>query len=174
MGSKKSRPTLGVIIFLILGFLHILLPVWGIVVPDIMASFFWYWGFYIAGGGGTFDTGIISNEEWLSAGRTAMILMIICYVILTITFIIVKIKKTFKTEKNLNIFGIIWLILGIILLIAPSIYLAAVGDSPFDEYSWGVGIFFSYGLACVPLLLGIFVLYSQMKGEKVRPEVTQI
>lgn len=172
MGSKKSRPTLGIILFLILGFLHILLPVWGIVIPDIAASFYWYWGFYIAGGGGTVDIGIISNEELLSAGRTAMTLMIICYLILAITFIIAKIKKTFKTEKNLSIFGIIWLILGIILLIAPSIYLAAIGDSIFDKYTWGVGIFLSYGLAFIPIISGIFILYKQMKGEKLRPEVT--
>jgi hypothetical protein len=168
LGSGKSRPTLGAIIFLILGFLHILLPVWGIVIPDVAASFFWYWGFYFAGGGGTIDTGIITNEEWLTAGRTAMTLMIVCFIILTITFIVAKIKKIFKTEKNLSIFGIVWLILGIILLIAPSIYLMAIGSSIFDEYSWGVGIFFSYGLAFVPLISGIFILYTQMKGEKAK------
>jgi hypothetical protein len=167
LGSGKSRPTLYGIIFLILGFLHILIPAWGIIIPDIGASFYWYWGFYFAGAGGTIHTGILSNEDVVTAGRTAMTLMIICFVILTITFILAKAKKVFKTEKNLNIFGIVWLILGIIMLIAPSIYLTTVSDSIFDEYSWGIGIFFSYGLACGPFLLGILVLYSQMKGKKI-------
>ncbi|MFX1281021.1 MAG: hypothetical protein ACFFA3_16850 [Promethearchaeota archaeon] len=172
MASKKSRPTLGGIIFLILGFLHIFLPVWGIIIPEIGASFYWYWGFYFSGSGGVIDTGIISNEEILTAGRTAMILMIICFVILTILFIIARVKRIFKTPKNFTIFGIVGLILGIILLIAPSIYLLAVGNSIFDEYSWGIGIFFSYGLSFVPLLLGVYFLYIQIKGEKAETAVT--
>jgi len=131
------------------------------------ASFFWYWGFYFAGSGGTTTSGIGPVDAWVTAGRTAMTLMIICFVILTITLILAKILKTFKTEKNLTIFGIVWLITGILLLIAPSIYLTEVSDIIFDEYSWGIGILFSYSLAFGPLLLGIFALYRQMKGEKI-------
>ncbi len=167
MADLKGKPTLGGIVFLIVGFLHILIPAWGILIPDIGASFFWYWGFYFAGSGGTTTSGIGPVDAWVTAGRTAMTLMIICFVILTITLILAKILKTFKTEKNLTIFGIVWLITGILLLIAPSIYLTEVSDIIFDEYSWGIGILFSYSLAFGPLLLGIFALYRQMKGEKI-------
>ena len=165
--ASKGKPTLGGIIFLIVGFLHILIPAWGIIIPDIGASFYWYWGFYFAGSGGTTTSGIGPYDALVTAGRTAMTLMIICFVILTITLILAKALKIFKTEKNLAIFGIVWLITGILLLIAPSIYLAEISDTIFDEYSWGIGIFFSYCLAFVPLLGGIAVLYIQMKGEKV-------
>lgn len=163
--SSKGKPTLGIILFLIIGVLHILIPAWGIIVPDIGASFFWYWGFYFMGSGGTTTSGIGPNDAWVTAGRTAMTLMIICFVILTITLILAKALKTFKTKKNFTIFGIVWLITGILLLIAPSIYLIEVSDIIFDEYSWGIGIIFSYCLAFVPLLVGIAVIYLQMKGE---------
>lgn len=165
--SLKGKATIYGILLLILGFLHFLIPVWGIVVPDIGFSFFWYWGFYIAGSSGSFTTGTVTLEDWLIAGRTAMTLMIVCFVILTITLILAKTLKTFETEKNINIFGIVWLITGILMLIAPSIYLTTVSDSIFDEYTWPIGIFFSYGLASLPLLLGSVILYSHMKGEKV-------
>ncbi|MBA7520130.1 hypothetical protein ES705_12223 [subsurface metagenome] len=105
MADLKGKPTLGGIIFLIVGFLHILIPAWGILIPDIGASFFWYWGFYFAGSGGTTTSGIGPVDAWVTAGRTAMTLMIICFVILTITLILAKILKTFKTEKNLTICG---------------------------------------------------------------------
>lgn len=167
LGSSKGKPILGGILFLIIGFLHILIPAWGILIPEISASFFWYWGFYFAGGGGTTTSGIGPIDAWVTAGRTAMTLMIICFVIITITLILAKALKTFKTKKNLTIFGIVWLITGILLLIAPSIYLIEVSEFIFDEYSWGIGIFFSYCLAFIPLLVGIAVLYNQMKGEKV-------
>lgn len=167
MTSKKSRPVLGGIIFLIVGFLHILIPAWGIIIPDIGASFYWYWGFYFAGSGGTTTSGIGPYDALVTAGRTAMTLMIIGFVILTITLILAKVLNTLETKKNLTTFGIVWLIIGILLLIAPSIYLVEISDSIFDEYSWGIGIFFSYCLAFIPLLVGIAVLYIQMKGETV-------
>ena len=167
MEASKGKPILGGILFLIVGFLHILIPAWGIIIPDIGASFYWYWGFYFMGSEGNIETGIGPTDALVTAGRTAMTLMIICFVIVTITLILAKILKTFKTKKNLTIFGIVWLITGILLLIAPSIYLTEVSDIIFDEYSWGIGIFFSYCLAFIPLSAGIAVLYSQMKGEKV-------
>ncbi len=116
---------------------------------------------------GDINTGTIGNEDILFAGRTAMIMMIICFIILLITFILARALDIFKTEKNLSLFGILWLIIGILLLIAPSIYVAEVRDVIFDEYSWGIGIFMSYGLAVVPLLLGILILYMKTKGQKV-------
>lgn len=160
---SKSKTTLYGILFLIIGFGHIFIPAWGIIIPDIGASFYWYWGFYFAGSGGTTDSGILADESIVNAGRTAITLMVICLIILTITLILAKSKKIFEAEQNISVFGIVWLILGIVMLIAPSIYLASVSDSIFDEYSWGIGIIFSYGLGFVPLLLGIITIYTQTK-----------
>jgi len=42
MADIKGKPILGGILFLIVGFLHILIPAWGIIIPDIGASFYWY------------------------------------------------------------------------------------------------------------------------------------
>ncbi|MFW9880768.1 MAG: hypothetical protein ACFFG0_47500 [Candidatus Thorarchaeota archaeon] len=47
------------------------------------------------------------------------------------------------------------------------IYLSSVRDSIYDEYAWGIEIFFSYALAFMPLIVGITVLYRHMKGEMV-------
>jgi hypothetical protein len=167
LASKKSRPILGGIIFLIIGFLHILIPAWGIIIPDVGASFYWYWGFYFAGSGGDIETGIGPYDALVTAGRTAMTVMIIGFVIVLITLILVKALNTLETKKNLVIFGIIWLITGILLVIGPSIYLAEISDSIFDEHSWAFGLIFSYGLAIIPIILGIAVLYMHFKGETV-------
>ena len=160
--SKVKSALLGILL-VIVGFGHLLLPAWGIIIPDVGASFYWYWGFYFAGSGGTTDSGILSDEDIVNAGRTSMTLMIICLVILTITLILAKSKNIIENKTSLSIFGIVWLILGIVMLIAPSIYLLSVSDTIFDEYSWGIGIIFSYGLAVIPLLIGIIAIYAQTK-----------
>lgn len=167
--TLKGKPTLYFIIYVIVGILHIFIPVWGVVIdePINIATFYWYWGFVFQSVDGNINTGTIGNEDILFAGRTAMIMMIICFIILLITFILARALDSFKTEKNLSLFGVLWLIIGILLLIAPSIYVAEVRDVIFDEYSWGIGIFMSYGLAVVPLLLGILILYMKTKGQKV-------
>lgn len=167
MTSKKPKPILGGIIFLIVGFLHILIPAWGIIIPDIGASFYWYWGLYFAGSSGHTETGIGPYDALVTAGRTAMTVMIIGFIIILITLILVKVLNTLETKKNLTIFGIVWLITGILLLIGPSIYLLEIKDSIFDEHSWAFGLIFSYGLAIIPLILGIAVLITQSKGETV-------
>jgi len=169
LATLKGKPTLYFIIYIIVGFLHILVPVWGIVIeePFNIAEFYWYWGFYFHASEGNVDTGTVPIEGWLTAGRTAMAIMIICFIILLITLILARALDIFKTEKNLSLFGVIWLIIGILLLIAPSIYVAEVSDYIFHDYVWGVGIYFSYGLAVVPLLLGVLILYMKMKGQKI-------
>lgn len=168
LATIKGKPTLGLIIYVIVGILHIFIPVWGVVLeePFNYAEFYWYWGFYVHASEGNFDTGTVPIEGWLTAGRTAMIMIIICFIIILITLILARALDIFKTEKNLSLFGILWLIVGVLLLIAPSIYVAEVSDVIFHDYSWGVGIYFSYGLAVVPLLLGIFILYMKSKGQK--------
>ena len=45
MKSIKGKPTIFLILYCIGGFLHVLIPAWGIIIPDIGASFYWYWGF---------------------------------------------------------------------------------------------------------------------------------
>ena len=62
MKSIKGKPTIFLILYTIAGFLHILIPAWGIIIPDIGASFYWYWGFYFAGSGGHTGSGIIADE----------------------------------------------------------------------------------------------------------------
>ena len=167
--TLKGKPTIYGILLIIGGFLHLFVPVWGIVIPEPInyAAFFWYWGFYFQSSSGNIDTGIIGNEQWLFAGRTAMTLMIICFVILLITLVLARAFKIFETEKNITIFGIVWLITGILMLIAPSIYVIELNDVIFDEDVWGIGIYMSYGFAIIPLILGIILLYSKMKGEKI-------
>jgi len=169
LATLKGKPTLYFIIYIIVGLLHIFVPVWGIVIdePINIATFYWYWGFYFQSVDGNIDTGIVANENILFAGRTAMIMMIICFIILLITVILARAFKIFKNEKYLSLFGIAWLIIGILLLIAPSIYVMELKDVIFDDYVWGVGIFMSYGLAVVPLLIGILILYMKMKGQKI-------
>ncbi|MFX1317043.1 MAG: hypothetical protein ACFE9T_14365 [Promethearchaeota archaeon] len=169
MVTLKGKPTVYLIIYVIVGFLHIFIPVWGIVIeePINTATFYWYWGFYFHASDGNTDTGIISLDDWLIAGRTAMTIMIICFIIFLITIILARSLEVFKTEKYLGLFGIMWLIIGILLLIAPSIYVVEVSDYIFDDYVWGIGIYFSYILAIVPLLLGIIILYVKMKGQKI-------
>ncbi|MFX1410868.1 MAG: hypothetical protein ACFFA6_10970 [Promethearchaeota archaeon] len=169
MVTLKGKPTVYLIIYVIVGFLHIFIPVWGVVIeePFNIAEFYWYWGFYFRATEGNVDTGTIPIEGWLTAGRIAMTIMIICFIIFLITIILARSLEIFKTEKYLGLFGIIWLIIGILLLIAPSIYVVEVSDYIFDDYVWGVGIYFSYFLAIVPLLLGILILYTKMKGQKI-------
>ncbi|MFX0041927.1 MAG: hypothetical protein ACFE8L_03345 [Candidatus Hodarchaeota archaeon] len=169
MATLKGKPTLGFIIYVIIGILHIFIPVWGVVLeePFNYAEFYWYWGFFFHASEGNVDTGTVPIEGWLTAGRTAMIMMIICFIIILITFFIARALNVFETEKNLSLFGVLWLIIGVLLIIAPSIYVAEVSDVIFRDYSWGVGIFFSYGLAVVPLLLGILILYMKSKGQKI-------
>ena len=163
MESLKGKPTIILILLSIVGILHVLIPAWGIIIPDIGASFYWYWGFYFAGSGGDTDSGTISDQAILTAGTTAMFLMFIGFGIFLITIILARALKASETDKLLTVFSIIWIIVGILLVIAPSIYLYSVKDVIFDKYSWGIGLYFSYGLGIVPLLLGIGFLVASLK-----------
>ena len=158
MISIKGKPTIFLILYCIGGFLHVLIPAWGIIIPDIGASFYWYWGFYFAGGGGHTESGIYPDTTIVNAGTIAMYLMFIGFAILLISIILVRVLKVFETERFFSIFCIIWIITGILLLIAPSIYVYAVRDGIFGKYAWGIGVYFSYGLAIPPLLVGIVLL----------------
>ncbi|MFX1397357.1 MAG: hypothetical protein ACFFAS_09980 [Promethearchaeota archaeon] len=166
MNFKKERRMIYFLLVPIIGLLHIFIPAWGIIIPEISAAFYWYWGFYVGGSGGGVVTGIIANETILNAGTTAMLLMLIGYAILLVTVILASVLKVDKTKKYLSILSIAWIILGILLIIAPSIYVNSIIDFIFDEYTITIGVFFSYALAIATTILGIVCLYLAIKSKE--------
>lgn len=142
---------------------HLFLPAWFYLVPEIAFSATWYWGTFLAGGGGT----VIFETITFTEGTTATVLIVASFVLLLPTVIYTKGKKGTETKVQAIFIGIIWMISGVLLMIAPIVYLSAFGGL-FErfftsEYYFPLGLVLSFILAAALLLLGLATIFFATK-----------
>lgn len=151
------------VLLLILIIVHLIIPVWFYLVPDIAFSAWWYWGMFLGGGGGSFVFETITFTE----GTTATILIVASFILLLPTIIYTKVKNGTENKVQGIFIGIIWMISGVLLMIAPIVYLSAFGGL-FErfftsEYYFPLGLVLSFILAAALLLLGLATIFFATK-----------
>lgn len=135
----------------ILGLVSIFVPAWSYQ----NENFVWFWNMFTSDG----DIDFIDTEEALyDIGIATTIILVIGTVITLLSAIIAKLKES----KNLNL--ILYLIGGILLLIAPIIYFGATEaeyEGFWDFYDIQIGIILPFIASGLAVLAGVYGLINQ-------------
>ena len=146
---------------------HLFLPAWFYLVPEIAFSATWYWGTFLAGGGGT----VIFETITFTEGTTATVLIVASFVLLLPTVIYTKGKKGTETKVQAIFIGIIWMISGVLLMAASIIYLSAFGglfERFFtNEFYNALGIVFTIFLAIATFVIGLVsIIFANIESQQ--------